>query len=164
MLISSCIYLLKARSIWIRVFWCIFYSHHDKIHLETFHLFKVSPDSSSSSANWPSILNTNSLKEQAAYNPYKDVGKRPRDPLPCEVDDGTDDSNEAMKHQHTHHHYHHYEAAQVSRSKRTTAVSPGKSSLKEARADSLKRLSSERGSFSAKQNSTNCDKNKAGIC
>lgn len=98
------------------------------------------PSSSLSSASWPSILNTNELKEQTANNPYKDVGKRPRGPLPCEIDKTSDDSSEAssVKHQHTHHHYHHYDTAKANepRPKVKIAASSNRPSTKNAKSDS----------------------------
>ena len=62
-----------------------------------------------SSANWPSILQTHELKGEATDNLFRDVGKRPRDPLPGEADmDGENSSDTSVRHQHTHHHYYHY--------------------------------------------------------
>ena len=102
----------------------------------SYFYFKATPEGSMSSADWPSILNVEELKGKTAENPYKDIGKRPRHPLPFEANKETEDSSDAssIRHQHTHHHYHHYTAQPPTKShpKLPTSalgrVSPPKSS------------------------------------
>ena len=91
-----------------------------------------------SSAKWPSVLKTNELNDNTADNPYKDLGKRPRDLLPFEVNKVIEDAHDtaSVKHQHTHHHYHHYSASQakeahpVDNTAKAGRSSPPKSSVR----------------------------------
>ena len=113
--------------------------------------FKASPERSMSSANWPSILNTHELDSKSAGNLYKDIGKRPRDPLPFEANKEVDNSSDtsSFRHQHTHHHYHHYSAPLPTNSRPKLSNSsvgrgsPPKSTVKTVKSDMHDGISSE---------------------
>lgn len=113
--------------------------------------FKATPERSMSSANWPSFLNAHELNSKTAANPYKDIGKRPRDPLPFEANKDADNSSDtsSIKHQHTHHHYHHYSAPLPTNShpklssSSVRRSSPPKASVKEMKSDSHNGIMSE---------------------